>query len=93
LGTEGKDGQRSGSVLERLIRARVDAAREPRPPDPRLLRLQAPLYSVLRRFYFRLEIEGFDRVPDAPSLLVGVHSGGALTMDAWTLLDAWNRHF
>ncbi len=93
MGTEGADGQRPGSVLARLIRARVDAAREPRPPDPRLLRLQAPLYSVLRRFYFRLEIEGFDRVPDAPSLLVGVHSGGALTMDAWTLLDAWNRHF
>jgi len=41
----------------------------------------------------RRAAEGFDRVPDVPSLLGGVHSGGALTMDAWTLLDAWNRHF
>jgi 1-acyl-sn-glycerol-3-phosphate acyltransferase len=26
-------------------------------------------------------------------LLIGVHSGGALTMDAWTLVYAWYRHF
>jgi len=25
--------------------------------------------------------------------LIGIHSGGALTMDAWTLVHSWYRHF
>jgi 1-acyl-sn-glycerol-3-phosphate acyltransferase len=32
-------------------------------------------------------------VPDRPCLVIGVHSGGALTMDAWTLVNAWHTHF
>ena len=58
-----------------------------------LLRLQEPLWDRLCRYYFRLEVDGFDRLPDSPCLLVGVHSGAALTMDAWTLLYAWWREF
>ena len=58
-----------------------------------LLRAQQPLYDLLNRFYFRLEVDGWERVPDRPSLLIGVHSGGVLTMDAWTLVNAWHTHF
>jgi len=36
---------------------------------------------------------GVGRLPDEPSLLVGVHSRCALTMDAWTLVAAWYRRF
>jgi 1-acyl-sn-glycerol-3-phosphate acyltransferase len=25
--------------------------------------------------------------------VIGIHSGGSLTMDAWTLVHAWQRHF
>ena len=32
-------------------------------------------------------------MPDATCLVIGVHSGGALTMDAWTLVNAWHDHF
>jgi 1-acyl-sn-glycerol-3-phosphate acyltransferase len=62
-------------------------------PNPRLLRLQKPVWDLLSDLYFRLEVDGWRRIPDEPSLLIGVHSGGALTMDAWTLVYAWYRHF
>jgi 1-acyl-sn-glycerol-3-phosphate acyltransferase len=61
--------------------------------DARLMVLQRPVWSVLCDHYFRLEVSGWERLPAEPSLLVGVHSGGALTMDAWTLVAEWYRRF
>src|SRR3954470_9028777 len=66
---------------------------EPAPPNETLLKLQQPVYDLLNTYWFRLEVSGWDRVPDRPCLVVGVHSGGALTMDAWTLVNAWWTHF
>jgi 1-acyl-sn-glycerol-3-phosphate acyltransferase len=62
-------------------------------PDPELMNAQAPLWNALMNYYFRLEIEGWDRLPNDPSLLIGIHSGGPLTMDAWTVALAWWRQF
>lgn len=62
-------------------------------PDPELMEKQSGLWNQLMNRYFRLEIDGFDQLPDEPALLIGVHSGGPLTMDAWTVLMAWWRHF
>jgi len=62
-------------------------------PDPELMDAQAPLWNALMDYYFRLEIDGWERIPDRPSLLIGVHSGGPLTMDAWTVVLSWWRHF
>ena len=62
-------------------------------PDPELMNAQAPLWNALMDYYFRLEIGGWERLPDEPSLLIGVHSGGPLTMDAWTVVLSWWRHF
>ena len=62
-------------------------------PDPALMNAQAPLWNALMDYYFRLEIDGWEKIPDEPSLLIGVHSGGPLTMDAWTVALAWWRHF
>ena len=62
-------------------------------PNQRLLRAQKPVWDVLCRYYFRLETSGWDRLPEEPSLLIGVHSGGALTMDAWTFVFEWWRRF
>jgi 1-acyl-sn-glycerol-3-phosphate acyltransferase len=87
------DGGRQKGLVERLIAKRVAAAMEPRPPHEGLLKAQQPVYDLLNRYYFRLEIDGWERVPDRTSLLIGVHSGGALTMDAWTLVSAWHKHF
>jgi 1-acyl-sn-glycerol-3-phosphate acyltransferase len=62
-------------------------------PDPVLMNAQAPLWNALMDYYFRLEIGGWERIPDEPSLLIGVHSGGPLSMDAWTVVLSWWRHF
>jgi 1-acyl-sn-glycerol-3-phosphate acyltransferase len=62
-------------------------------PDERLMALQEPVWKFLADRYFRVEVDGWDLLPDEPSLLVGVHSGGSLTMDAWTFVHAWWRRF
>jgi 1-acyl-sn-glycerol-3-phosphate acyltransferase len=54
---------------------------------------QNPIWNFLCDHYFRVEINGWHRIPDETSLLIGIHSGGALTMDAWTLVHSWYRHF
>jgi 1-acyl-sn-glycerol-3-phosphate acyltransferase len=81
------------NILQRIIDWRVSAAMEPQPPNQTLLTLQQPFYDLLNKWYFRLEIDGWERVPERPCLVVGVHSGGALTMDAWTLVNAWWEHY
>jgi 1-acyl-sn-glycerol-3-phosphate acyltransferase len=86
-------GKHSSNILQRLINWRVGAAMEPHPPNETLLKLQQPFYDFLDKFYFRLEVDGWERVPDETCLVVGVRSGGALTMDAWTLVNAWHTHF
>ncbi|WP_198598050.1 lysophospholipid acyltransferase family protein [Blastococcus atacamensis] len=81
------------NILQRLIQWRVGAAMDPQPPNETVMKLQQPLVDLLEKYYFRLEIEGWERVPDRTCLVIGVHSGGALTMDAWTLVHAWQKHF
>jgi 1-acyl-sn-glycerol-3-phosphate acyltransferase len=80
--------------LGKLIARRVGAATTLDGPNEAFMRyLQNPVWNFLCDHYFRLEIDGWHRVPDEPSLLIGIHSGGSLTMDAWTLVHAWHRHF
>jgi 1-acyl-sn-glycerol-3-phosphate acyltransferase len=58
-----------------------------------LMNKQMIVWDFLLDYYFRLEMTGWERLPDAPSMLVGVHSGTWLTMDAWTLCAEWWRKF
>jgi 1-acyl-sn-glycerol-3-phosphate acyltransferase len=81
------------NILQRLISWRVGAAMEPHPPNEAVMRLQQPLVDLLEKYYFRVEVDGWERVPDETCLVIGVHSGGALTMDAWSLVNAWQKHF
>ncbi len=62
-------------------------------PDPELMESQSGFWNTVMDRYFRLEISGWDNLPEQPSLLIGVHSGGPLTMDAWTVVMGWWRHF
>ncbi len=62
-------------------------------PDPVLMKKQDKIINWFMDHYFRLEINGWENLPSEPSLLIGVHSGGPLTMDAWTVGFAWWRHF
>jgi 1-acyl-sn-glycerol-3-phosphate acyltransferase len=79
--------------LGRLIVRRVARATSLDGPNETFLRLQNPVWDFLCDHYFRLDVDGWQHIPEQPSLVVGVHSGGALTMDAWTLVHAWQRHF
>jgi 1-acyl-sn-glycerol-3-phosphate acyltransferase len=79
--------------IGKLIAQRVGREPNLEPRSEAFERIQRPLWAFLNDYYFRLEVEGWDRVPDEPSLLIGIHSGGSLTMDAWTLVEAWQRHF
>ena len=88
---EGAEQDRN--ILQRLISWRVGAAMEPSPPNETLLKLQQPFVDLLEKYWFRVEVDGWERVPDETSLVIGVHSGGALTMDAWSLVNAWQKHF
>jgi 1-acyl-sn-glycerol-3-phosphate acyltransferase len=85
----------SGGGIEGLIAKRVATATEHalEGPNQRLLLAQRPLWEVLCKYYFRLETSGWFRLPEETSLLIGVHSGGALTMDAWTFVFDWWRRF
>lgn len=45
------------------------------------------------RRYFGIDVRGWDRVPDAPAMVVSNHSGGTLIPDVWGLCYAWYTHF
>jgi 1-acyl-sn-glycerol-3-phosphate acyltransferase len=57
------------------------------------MRAQKPVWDALCQYYFRLETCGWERLPAETSLLIGNHSGGSLTMDAWTFVFDWWRRF
>jgi 1-acyl-sn-glycerol-3-phosphate acyltransferase len=72
---------------------RAAARPVPAGPSERLMRAQAPFWNLVMDHYFRMEMEGWHHLPAEPSLLIGVHSGGSLTMDAWTVALQWHRRF
>jgi 1-acyl-sn-glycerol-3-phosphate acyltransferase len=81
--------------IEALIAKRVAAATEHalEGPNQTLMQAQKPVWDTLCKYYFRLETSGWERLPEETSLLIGNHSGGSLTMDAWTFVFAWWRRF
>ncbi len=90
-----KSGPGSKGGIEGLIGKRVAAATEHAldGPNQTLMRAQKPVWDLLSKYYFRLDISGWERLPEETSLLIGNHSGGSLTMDAWTFVAAWWRRF
>jgi 1-acyl-sn-glycerol-3-phosphate acyltransferase len=54
---------------------------------------QKYLWNPLMDYYFRMEIEGFEKLPEPPALLIGIHSGAPFVWDAWTVGIQWWRHF
>jgi 1-acyl-sn-glycerol-3-phosphate acyltransferase len=44
-------------------------------------------------YWFRMEMEGWENLPEPPALLVGIHSGAPFVWDAWTIGAQWWRHF
>jgi 1-acyl-sn-glycerol-3-phosphate acyltransferase len=91
----GSDTRQSKGGIEGLIGRRVAAAAEHAldGPNQRLMRAQKPVWDAICKYYFRLETSGWERLPEETSLLIGNHSGGSLTMDAWTFVADWWQRF
>jgi 1-acyl-sn-glycerol-3-phosphate acyltransferase len=62
-------------------------------PDKRWIRAQQRLWNPLLDHYFRMEVRGWDRLPEPPALLIGIHAGGILPIDAYAFGFAWFREF
>jgi 1-acyl-sn-glycerol-3-phosphate acyltransferase len=62
-------------------------------PDWDFMERQKYLWNPLMDYWFRMEVEGWERLPDPPVLLVGIHSGAPFVWDAWTVGVQWWRRF
>jgi 1-acyl-sn-glycerol-3-phosphate acyltransferase len=62
-------------------------------PDWRFLERQKYLWNPLMDYWFRMEVEGWENIPEPPVLLIGIHSGAPFVWDAWTIGAQWWRHF
>jgi 1-acyl-sn-glycerol-3-phosphate acyltransferase len=62
-------------------------------PDWDFMERQKYLWNPLMDYWFRMEIEGWEKIPEPPALLVGIHSGAPFVWDAWTIGVQWWRHF
>ena len=62
-------------------------------PDWGFVERQKYLWNPLMDYWFRMEIEGWEKLPDPPALLIGIHSGAPFVWDAWTVGVQWWRHF
>ena len=89
-GTRPSTGRLEGLIANRAATATEHALEG---PNQGLLRAQRHVWTALCNYYFRLETSGWERLPQETSLLIGNHSGGALTMDAWTFVFQWWRRF
>jgi len=61
--------------------------------EPVWMERQKFFFNPLMDLWFRMEVEGWERLPPPPALLVGVHSGAPFVWDAWTVGFQWWRHF
>src|SRR3712207_343565 len=59
----------------------------------KLMETQKYLWNPLMDYGFRMEIEGWEKLPEPPCLLIGIHSGAAFVWDAWTVGIQWWRRF
>src|SRR3954471_150626 len=61
--------------------------------DDSLMELGKYFWNPLIDYWFRMEMEGWERLPPPPALLIGIHSGAPFVWDAWTVGFHWWRHF
>jgi 1-acyl-sn-glycerol-3-phosphate acyltransferase len=62
-------------------------------PDETTMQAQKFFWNVLIDYWFRMEMEGWEHLPDPPALLIGIHSGAPFVWDAWTVGVQWWRRF
>lgn len=62
-------------------------------PDWRFVERQKYLWNPLMDYWFRMDMEGWEKLPPPPALLIGIHSGAPFVWDAWTIGVQWWRRF
>jgi 1-acyl-sn-glycerol-3-phosphate acyltransferase len=62
-------------------------------PDWDFLELQKYFWNPLMDYWFRMEMEGWEHLPEPPALMIGIHAGAPLPWDAWTVGIQWWRRF
>ena len=77
----------AGQVMERAGEWSLDVDQSD------ALEVQKYLWNPLMDWWFRMEIDGWENVPNHPSLLIGIHSGAPFVWDAWTVGIQWWRRF
>jgi 1-acyl-sn-glycerol-3-phosphate acyltransferase len=61
--------------------------------DPSWMDRQKYFWNPLVDYWFRMEVEGWENIPEPPVLLIGIHSGAPFVWDAWTVGLHWWRRF
>jgi 1-acyl-sn-glycerol-3-phosphate acyltransferase len=61
--------------------------------DAGFMERQKYFWNPLVDYWFRMEVEGWEQLPDPPVLLIGIHSGAPFVWDAWTVGIHWWRRF
>jgi 1-acyl-sn-glycerol-3-phosphate acyltransferase len=82
-----KQSRAAGWVSDRASQWSLDY------PDWSFVERQKYLWNPLMDYWFRMEVEGWERLPDPPALLIGIHSGAPFVWDAWTVGVQWWRRF
>jgi len=77
----------AGWVADRAGKWNLDGA------DQGFMEFQKYFWNPLVDYWFRMELEGWERLPEPPALLIGIHSGAPFVWDAWTIGVQWWRHF
>jgi 1-acyl-sn-glycerol-3-phosphate acyltransferase len=77
----------AGWVAERASHHSLDG------PDLAFMEHAKYFWNPLMDYWFRMEVSGWENIPDAPVLLIGIHSGAPFVWDAWTVGVQWWRHF
>jgi 1-acyl-sn-glycerol-3-phosphate acyltransferase len=61
--------------------------------DEATMHRQKFFWNALIDYWFRMEFDGWENLPEPPVLLVGIHSGAPFVWDAWTVGVQWWRRF
>src|SRR5215218_1961663 len=77
----------AGWVAERAGKWSLDGV------DDGFMERQKYLWNPLMDYWFRMEMEGWEKLPEPPALLIGIHSGAPFVWDAWTVGVQWWRRF
>ncbi len=83
----GRESGAAGWVAERAGRWDLNG------PDWAFFERQKYFWNPLMDYWFRMEMDGWEKLPPPPALLVGIHSGAPFVWDAWTIGAQWWRRF